>query len=801
MLVSLQAETAEDATYQIQIHQKDVDGDIVVYTAPVAVTGQREGMGARDFKKEVYFIPKATAEPGFGNGLPDPTDGLRALNEQLKVFVATESGRQIAQLPIDKTITSIDPRRATHSQQRGVKLILAVADPDTGSQPVWTELHPDSGILGIQEDVLMINVRPRELPESLLGYDAVDAVIFLNADPNELRTPTDERMRALRQYVREGGTLVICQPAQWEKTLGFGDLLPVFIPRPGTPPGGQVIVERSQPQPLLDFVIRGLPRLSDQMLYTQLRRQMLDRWSRARVPFRIALAEPKPDAFVAEWIEWDTADDTKTRSPYIVRRVTGAGSVIWVAQDLGDPSVTVVKDGWAYIWSRVFGWPYTPYMPDSNNRDRQERFRREYDRTTGVDIGPTLLSGMEHGSRGAGLVVLVVFFFIAYWLIAGPVSYMLLAVRKRSNLSWFAFALAAVAATALTAGVVELVLRGDPEVRHVSIVRLAPAEPAVIHSRIGLYIPDDGRQEIELADTLAGSLSYITPYSMHPQHIGTPIEFTAVMTYEVPIPDAARLQAPRIEVPFRSTLKKLESKWVGPSRSQITGKVRLLEGINRARCRLDGKITNNTPHTLIHVYLAFIDQMGNDALCYIPVWEPGRTIDLQRDIEEWNLVGRTGDRQAVPGMGKPIADLLQSRGGAQFAWTQEYLFNNIRSGLTSSTMDDSSDEYRRSIVLLSLYDRIAPIRSTPQFQRSELLRRDARWLDMSDVVAAGGLAIFAVARDVPLPAPLLVEGETPEGRGDIIYQAVLPIERPISIDTESEEESGEGSAAGPSDAE
>src|SRR5690606_1742435 len=185
----------------------------------------------------------------------------------------------------------------------------------------------------------------------------------------------------------------------------------------------------------------------------------------------------------------------------------------------------------------------------------------------------------------------------------------------------------------------------------------------------------------------------------------------------------------------------------------------------------------------------------------IPVWEPGRTIDLLRDIEEWNLVGRTGGRLAAPGMGKPIADVLQSRGGAQFAWTREYLVNNIRCGLTSSTMDDSSDEYRRSIVLLSLYDRIAPIRSTPQFQRSELLRRDARWLDMSDVVAAGGLAIFAVARDVPLPAPLLVEGETPEGRGDIIYQAVLPIERPISIDTESEEESGEGSAAGPSDAE
>src|SRR5690606_14415218 len=285
--------------------------------------------------KEIYFIPKATAEPGFDFGLPTPNDALRPLNEQLKVFVATENGRQIAQLPIENTITSIDPRREPNSARRGVKLILAVADPDTGSQPVGAEMGPQTGLLGIKEDVIMVNVRPRELPESILGYEAVDGVVFLNADPNELRTPTDERMRALRQYVREGGTLVICQPAQWEKTLGFGDLLPVFIPRPGTPPGGQVIVERSQPQPLLDFVIRGLPRLSDQMLYTQLRRQMLDRWSRARAPFRIALAEPKPDAFVAEWIEWDTADDTKTRSPYIVRRVTGAGSVIWVAQDLG----------------------------------------------------------------------------------------------------------------------------------------------------------------------------------------------------------------------------------------------------------------------------------------------------------------------------------------------------------------------------------------------------------------------------------------------------------------------------------
>lgn len=795
MLIALRPETAEDTTYQIQIHQKDIDGDIVVYTAPIAVTGLREGTATREFKKEIYFIPKATAEPGFDFGLPTPNDALRPLNEQLKVFVATENGRQIAQLPIENTITSIDPRREPNSARRGVKLILAVADPDTGSQPVWAEMGPQTGLLGIKEDVIMVNVRPRELPESILGYEAVDGVVFLNADPNELRTPTDERMRALRQYVREGGALVICQPAQWEKTLGFTDLLPVFIPRPGTPPGGQVIADRSRPDPLIDFVMDGMPTLRSANLNTERRQAMAQRWSRARAPFRIALAEPKADAFVSEWVEWYVGEGRTERSPYIVRQAVGTGSVTWVAQDLGDPSVTVVKEGWPYIWSRVFGWNNRPYMPDANDRDEEEPIRRQFEPASGMDVGPALLSGMEHGQRGAGLVLLVVFFFIAYWVIAGPVSYFVLAGKKRAHLSWFAFALAAVVATALTAGVVELVLRGDPQVRHVSVVRLAAAEPAVMRSRIGLYIPDDGRQEVTLQDTAVGALSYITPYSIHPQHIDRQVDFTAVLTYEVPVPDVARIEAPRIFVPFRSTLKKIEAKWVGPTRWQIGGKVKLLEGMNRARCTLDGKLTNNTPHTLWHVYLAFIDAAGNDALCYIPAWEPGQTIDLQKDIEQWNFVGRGEQRMAVPGQNRPIADILQSPSGAPLAWTAEYLYDGMSGSFTNFTLDDSGEGYRRSVVLLSLYDRLTPPQAAQNRGRSEILRRDARGMDMSNVVSAGQLAIFAVAARAPLPIPMHVEGEAMNGEGDIIVQVVVPIDRSelaatTTQPTEAEDERG-----------
>ena len=97
-------------------------------------------------------------------------------------------------------------------------------------------------------------------------------------------------------------------------------------------------------------------------------------------------------------------------------------------------------------------------------------------------------------------------FFIGYWLVAGPGSYLYLAGKRRKELSWMIFAASAVAATALTVLVVKLVLRGSPEAHHVSIVRIAGGGPgggynAVVHSRIGLYIQRDGYQNVALRTT------------------------------------------------------------------------------------------------------------------------------------------------------------------------------------------------------------------------------------------------------------------------------------------------------------
>lgn len=777
MVVSVTPETSEDATYIIQIEQRDSDGDRVVYTSPITVTGVREGMGTRSVKKEVYFIPKATTDPGFDRGgLVDSTDpgGLKFLQSQLKVFIATEAGKQIAQVPIGASIQSIDPEVPPMAATRGKKLVLAVSDPNLGSQPSWKEYE---GILAVNEEVLMVNLRPRELPESILGYDAVDAVVFLNADPDDLKTPTDERMRALRQWVREGGNLVICQSPQWELTLRFGDLLPVTLPRFGTGPDAiQGVAEKHDRPPLYEMMMESVPARATTLERSTMVTRIEAGWRRARPPFKLGLAEARPGAHVLRWIDWPTKPgEPPLRTPYIVRDTYGMGSVTWVAQDLGDPAVSAIPHGWPGVWERVFGWNNWPYTPDPNIKDEDEPLTHAFLRTSGVDLGESLLAGMEHGRKGAGLIFMVVFFFIAYWVAAGPVSYLFLANKRKTHLSWFAFTAAAGVATMLTAGVVELVLRGDPEIRHISFVRLAPRAPTLVESRIGLYIPRDGPQTIALTESEPGSVSYITPFAYHPQHIKQDIKFTTVLRYEVPVPSPSDITPPSVEIPYRTTLKKLQAKWTGNSSAAILGEVRLLEGMNYGGiCRLDGRVTNATPHNLSDVYFAFVDHAGYDAICYVPAWNAGQTIDFQSLT--WHAIGTANEREAMPRSNRAIADRMQRHFGAHDRWLTEYLL--VPSWRSVHEWDDSGQLYSHSLPVLSLYNRIAPVPNPrQQLGRYEILRRNARHLDMSHIVAAGDLAIFAVAAGVPLPLPFTVEGEAVESRGDILYQAVLPLDR------------------------
>jgi hypothetical protein len=86
-----------------------------------------------------------------------------------------------------------------------MRFVLTVSDGR--SAPAWREYQQ---CIGLMENIAFVTVQPRDLPESVLGYDAVDSIVWLNADPQELKSGGDDRYRALESFVRRGGNLVIC---------------------------------------------------------------------------------------------------------------------------------------------------------------------------------------------------------------------------------------------------------------------------------------------------------------------------------------------------------------------------------------------------------------------------------------------------------------------------------------------------------------------------------------------------------------------------------------------------------------
>lgn len=219
MVVRLRPETNDPGTYQIQVWQYDIDGDRPVYTRQITLNGADQ---AREQRFWMYFLPQP-----INKGLPDPTNGgtLKDLQHDLEVFLCSAKGVKITQLPITSTLQNIDPYRDYSQLPRGAKLILCISDGN--SQPAFRDYQ---AAVGISEEVAVVNLTPRDLPEDPIGYEAVDSIVWLNSDPADLDKGGAHKLQALQDYVKFGGQLVICQPTtDWQKSLGFGDLLPVTV--------------------------------------------------------------------------------------------------------------------------------------------------------------------------------------------------------------------------------------------------------------------------------------------------------------------------------------------------------------------------------------------------------------------------------------------------------------------------------------------------------------------------------------------------------------------------------------------
>ena len=480
-------------------------------------------------------------------------------------------------------------------------------------------------------------------------------------------------------------------------------------------------------------------------------------------PFRFARATAKPGAIVTDWITWSASD----LSPYVVRQPIGLGSVTWVAQDLGDPSLTRTKNGWVYVWNHIFDWKNSPLPITSQTPDTLKKI---YEPGQPVDLGPSLLgTWLELQSKSAWLITLAILFFIGYWVIAGPGAFAYLHSRKKTQASWFIFGACALGATAITLLIVKLVLRGPPELKHFSIVRESVGEPGVVISRMGLYIPRDGMQKIELKDVAADRVTEISALPIHPAFLHDVPDQTGP-EYPLPVIDAASGQAASVSVPYRSTLKKFQATWIGEMPFGISGSAKIVDPRNF----IEGHLTNATGAQLKNVYLAFDypqGSLGGDWILYLPNWDSGITLDLAKEFNK-NEDGKTlpllFSQDNLPDGRHKI------RGRINIDW-EPYWITGLGGRGFDETFDDSNASFRRTLIMLSLFDRLSPIKNTRgNPPRIELLRRGARALDLSDSLASGSLIVLGESQG-PLPMPMAVENEMVKGDGLILHQFVLPL--------------------------
>lgn len=774
MSVVLRATGDSAVELQIRVVQEDCDHDRVLVTRTVTLTPDTGGRQSEQ-RFWMYFRPQPT-----NGGLHDAAVGgsQKQIDQELKVLLTDMGGKTIASLPITqqgiKRADVLPPGRPT--DVRGARVVLCVSDGV--SLPARQEYE---NVDGLSDAPMFIVLRPRDLPEDVRGYEMVDDILWMGSTAPDPKKPTEEpRYRALEQYVRQGGMLVVCQGQEMVQTKGFEGLLPVKV--------SEYRESKSlEPLPTMGKLSwQGAPP------------------DEATTMRRVAVAAAKPEALVLRMKQWE--GDTGGESPYLVRWRVGAGCVTWVAQDLGETSlVRALRKGWPSIWDEVMGWRNTPTARPEVAAGQDAKIGPYGEPNARVDLGKSFLtfpSGSGLGLRASGYVLMSILFFAVYWVAAGPGLYAFLSLRKLATLNWFLYGVVAVAAALLATLVVRVLQSGTPRLEHVTVLRAAAGENAVIKSRIGLYVPSDGMKTLELNKTAPQTTNWITAFPEHPKFRTDESQFLAMKQYTVPIVDAASDETVRVDIPWRSTEKRIEARWTGEFDGRIDGQVSLT---GRSYPDVRGVLTNLTPWELRGVYLVYRganvagdgSNLAGDRIIYIPQWKQGERIDLTEVLSSdkvWRIGPSQEQRESVPRGDRVIyggIELMHRDFKNEYvpgeAWAG-YWYSQSRiadRSLNDTDPDDSGSGYEISLPLSSLFDRIPPMRNEKgnngQYiqTRKDILRVGARGLNVSPAVAAGSMVVLAQASG-PLPIPLTVEGATPTGNGVILCQFILPLGRPSS---------------------
>lgn len=626
------------------------------------------------------------------------------------------------------------------------------------------------------------------LPDRAEGFAPFRAIIWASGAiaPSRL---SEETASALIDWIRRGGTFVVALPAAGDPwSLGSPDANPLSGILPSVAPRR---VEGVKVRDLIQMLsVRD--DLRDPEATLRIAAFDAATLPRGWRPFMAVPARRNPDGTPV------MAEGSPDGLVVGVRRSLGFGSVTVLGLDvdeLGSRSLqTPVLPQVDVFWNRVLGLRAdTPSGAELNALDAESRtVSGGY--TRGVDIGRAVSGEIGLAGQAAVGVLAATAVFALYWLLAGPIGFAALKAMKRERWSWVGYvAIAAVFSVGIL--VVGAPLAGrSPRIQHMTVLDMI--EPAageadldkVQHKRatswFSLFSPGYGSVEVALDPK--GDKDVRNQLKSWRSFASDAEGFPSRERYRAPLDSPATL-----EVPSRATSIDFEGRWLGAvdpkwglfPRATAPVSVTVDRSSSPPTIAIKGELVHSLPGVLRDVQLLHVwpvrnplptltadgkvmsrrqpGQMPNrGALIALQDWSPGQPLRLDALLEP-----------------KPVSDR-----GLQSALSQRYydtLYSAARNlgqgfGISSDAIDP-----QQATEVLSFYSMLPPppyIRNPPSDVKVLRITRNAgRELDLAKWFAEPCLVVMGRLDNVPLPCPVLVDGEEVESSGSVYVRWVLPL--------------------------
>ena len=664
--------------------------------------------------------------------------------------------------------------------------------------------------------------RVGELPDHWRGYLMLDALIWAEMDPVELR---HAQVSAIRRWVQGGGHLVIVLPSDGTNPWSLGqppaneleDLMPTFRPE-------------IHPDVEVDEVLSVLSKTAE------LRPD----------PSGVRPRPMQIQSFGRVGRDHDDAALREALGPYVPLQVTDDGLIVSIQRRYGHGRITIIGIDLTsnalksrtlangvlavlpdadHFWNPILGRRAdAPRPSEATAAQDAGQFNRNPVTTNVIARGTLVGEEIKHAEQAGKGLAMAVLLFIAYWLLAGPLGFWLLKAYGYIRHAWIAYFGAALIFTGIAWGGVRLLRENEMKLKHITVIDFIDQpigggattdaartlDPPLMrgHAWFGLYLPGYGTTEIGFAespDPLAKQYERQTLLSWSPPPEGRGQDFPNKVRYPIDISKDDM----RYDVPRRSTSVELEARYLGPVSESFGMITQAVDAPIRVTYdlagnpQLSGQLLNGTTHTLSNVQVIWVlsdrptppkySTSDDEENPYMPVGGQGR---LRARAFMWSPVVEAagGTRSSIWNPGEAIS-FSDGRGGPLSSTSrlmneslfgpnaaQRYVDPRVKGGLlggNTMTNDTRPDERIAQWQMLSFYHQLEPPKYISPGQSpadiGTIQRLMGRELDLSGWFSRPCLIVTGFARS-ECPLPFRADGDPVASEGLTMVRWILPLE-------------------------